>query len=303
VPIRFGVTIPQVVPFPLVREDFAFAESLGLDNAWVVDHFSVDSARDLLILEAWTTLAALAAETERIRVGTMVTNVSTRNPGMLAKAILTVDQISDGRLDVAVGGGFYPGEHAALGIEFLDGPGRGERLREAVEILDQALRGEDVTYDGAYFRLDDAAFLPPPTQLPRPPLWVAGQATRSLRVAARHAEAVVCLGEAGKGIDESLPAFRNRMAKLDEICAAEGRDPATLRRCYFAGWASEPIFESLDSAADFIGRYAEAGATDFTFYLHNTAAQGFDQLLATHRMATREQLERVAADVLPGFRG
>src|SRR5438876_489788 len=154
---------------------------------------------------------------ERIRVGTMVTNVALRNPGLLAKAALTVDQISGGRLDVAVGGGFYPGEHAALGIDFLDGPGRGERLREAVEILDRALRGESVTYDGAHYRLDKAPFNPAPTQVPRPPLWVAGQATRSLRVAACHAEAVISLGETGKGIDESLPAFRTRMEKLDEL--------------------------------------------------------------------------------------
>jgi alkanesulfonate monooxygenase SsuD/methylene tetrahydromethanopterin reductase-like flavin-dependent oxidoreductase (luciferase family) len=301
-PVGFGATILQVVPFPLVRDDFEFVESLGLDNAWVVDHFAVDSARDMALLECWTTLAALAATTERVRVGTMVTNVSTRSPGMLAKAILTVDQISAGRLDVAVGGGFYPGEHAALGIDFLDGPGRGERLREAVEILDRALRGDDVTYEGAHFRLDEAPFRPLPTQRPRPPLSVAGQATRSLRVAVRHAEAVVSLGEHGKGIEESLPAFRARMAKLDELCAEAGRDPATLRRCYFVGWANEPFFESTEATADFVGRYSEAGATDFTFYLHNPAAEGFDALLASHRMATREQLERVAADVFPGFR-
>jgi len=70
--------------------------------------------------EAWTTLAAVASETERIRIGTMVTNIGMRNPGVLAKSILTVDQISDGRAEVAVGGGFYPAEHATLGIDFLD---------------------------------------------------------------------------------------------------------------------------------------------------------------------------------------
>jgi alkanesulfonate monooxygenase SsuD/methylene tetrahydromethanopterin reductase-like flavin-dependent oxidoreductase (luciferase family) len=285
-----------------VRDDFAFVDSLGLDNAWVVDHFAIDSARDLTLLECWTTLAALAATTERVRIGTMVTNVATRNPGLLAKAILTVDQISSGRLDVGLGGGFYPGEHAALGIDFLDGAGRGARLREAVEILDRALRGEDVTYQGDHFRLADAPFRPLPTQRPRPPLWVAGQATRSLRVAVQHAEAVISLGEYGKRIEESLPAFRKRMAKLDELCKEEGRDPATLRRCYFVGWANEPFFESNDATADLVGRYAEAGATDFTFYLHNSAAEGFDALLASHRMATREQLEQVAADVFPGFR-
>jgi alkanesulfonate monooxygenase SsuD/methylene tetrahydromethanopterin reductase-like flavin-dependent oxidoreductase (luciferase family) len=302
VPVGFGAMILQVVPFPLVRDDFVFAESIGLDNAWLADHFAVDSASDMVLLEAWTTLAALAPATDRIRIGTMVTNVAMRNPGVLAKAILTVDQIAGGRLDVGLGGGFYPGEHTALGIDFLDGRGRSERLREAVEILDRALRGEVVTYEGAHFRLDGAPFQPPPTQLPRPPLWVAAQGERSLRVAARHAEAAVCLGERGKGIDESLPAFRRRMAKLDELCAAEGRDPATLRRCYFTGWAAEPIFESTAATTDFVGRYVEAGATDFTFYLYNPAAAGFEQLVAAHRMATREQLELVVADVVAGFR-
>jgi alkanesulfonate monooxygenase SsuD/methylene tetrahydromethanopterin reductase-like flavin-dependent oxidoreductase (luciferase family) len=302
VALGFGVTILQLVPFPSVRDDVAFAEKLGLDNAWVVDHFAIDSARDMVILECWATLAALAATTERIRIGTMVTNVALRNPGLLAKSALTVDQVSGGRLDLAVGGGFYPGEHEALGIDFLDGPARGERLREAVEILDQALRGENVTYDGAHFSLVDAPFHPAPTQLPRPRLWVAGQATRSLRVAARHADALVCLGEGGKGIDESLPAFRARMARLDEICIDEGRDPATLRRCYFAGWAAEPIFESIQQTTDLVGRYAEAGATDFTFYLHNPAVAGVEGLVASHRMATREQLARVAAEVFPSFR-
>ena len=301
-PVRFGATIPQLVPYPLLRDDFVFAESIGLDNAWVVDHFSIDSAPELALLEAWTTLGALATETERIRIGTMVTNVATRNAAMLAKSILTVDQISGGRVEAAVGGGFYPGEHAAVGVEFLDGAGRGERLRETVEVLDRALRGETVTYRGVHVRLDEAAFRPAPTQLPRAPLWVAGQATRSLRVAVRHAEAVVSLGEAGKGIDESLPAFRARMAKVDELCVDEGRDPGTLRRCYFAGWASEPIFESVEQTADLVGRYVEAGATDFTFYLYNPAEPRFDRLLASHRMATREQLERVAAEVFAGYR-
>jgi alkanesulfonate monooxygenase SsuD/methylene tetrahydromethanopterin reductase-like flavin-dependent oxidoreductase (luciferase family) len=302
VPVRFGATIPQVVPFPLVRDDFRFIESLGIENGWVADHFAVDGAGDMAILEPWTLLAAVATETERIRIGTMVTNVSTRNVGMLAKAILTVDQISNGRVDVGLGAGFYPVEHAALGIDFLDSRRRVERLGEATEILDRALRGEHVTYQGSYFRLVDAPFHPQPTQRPRPPVWVAAQGTRSLRIAARHADAVVCLGEAGTGLDDSLSRFRERMARLDELCAAEGRDAGTLRRCYFAGWANEPIFESSDATADFIGRYVEAGATDFTFRLHNLAAPPhFEQALAAHRIATRDQFASLVADVLPAF--
>jgi alkanesulfonate monooxygenase SsuD/methylene tetrahydromethanopterin reductase-like flavin-dependent oxidoreductase (luciferase family) len=301
--VRFGATIIQVVPFPLLRDDFVFAESIGLDNAWVIDQFGIDSVPEIPLLEAWATVAALARETERIRIGAMVTNVAMRNPGVLAQSILTVDQVSSGRVEVAVGGGFYPVEHAALGIDFLDGAGRGERFREAVTILDDALRGNTVTYDGEHFRLSDATFRPAPTQLPRPPLWVAAQATRSLRVAVRYADAVVSLGEEDKGIEESLPAFRGRMERVDELCAEEGRDPSSLRRCYFAGWADEPIFASIEATEDLIGRYSEAGATDFTFYLHNPAEPLFDQLVATHRMATREQFERVAAEVFPNFRG
>jgi alkanesulfonate monooxygenase SsuD/methylene tetrahydromethanopterin reductase-like flavin-dependent oxidoreductase (luciferase family) len=100
--VRFGATILQVVPFPLLRDDFAFAESIGLDNAWVIDQFWIDEIPEMPLLEAWTTLAAVARETERIRIGAMVTNVATRNTAMLAKSILTVDRISGGRVEAAV---------------------------------------------------------------------------------------------------------------------------------------------------------------------------------------------------------
>lgn len=301
--VGFGATIVQVVPYRALRDDFLFAESIGLDNAWVIDQFWIDGAPEVPLLEAWTTLAAVAAETDRIRIGSMVTNVANRNPGILAKSILTVDQVSAGRVDVAVGGGYYAVEHEALGLDFLDAVGRGNRLREAVAILDEALRGNTVTYEGSYFSLKEAAFRPRPTQSPRPPLWVAAQASKSLRVAARHADGVVSLGEYEKGIEESLPAFRVRMERLDEICLEEGRDPTTLRRCYFAGWANEPIFASVAATADLIGRYAAAGATDFTFYLHNPEEPLLDDLLAAHRMATRDQFEAAAQEVFPRFKG
>jgi alkanesulfonate monooxygenase SsuD/methylene tetrahydromethanopterin reductase-like flavin-dependent oxidoreductase (luciferase family) len=299
--VRFGATIVQTVPYPLLRDDFAFADSIGIDNAWVIDHFAIDPAPELPILEAWTTLAALAAETERVRVGTMVTNIAVRNPGLLAKAILTVDQISEGRLDVGIGGGFYPREHAAIGVDFADGPARVERLREGVEILDQALHGERVTYEGTHFRLDDAPFHPAPTQHPRPPLWVAAQATGSLRTAVRHADVVICLGTAGKGFAESLGDFRTRMEKIDDLCAREGRDPSTLRRCYFAGWADERIFDSAETTKEIVGGYAAAGATDFTFFLHNPAAPGAERMLASRKAGTRDQFEQLVSDLLPAL--
>lgn len=302
-PIRFGATILQTTPFPALRDDFVFAESIGLDNAWVIDQFRLDGAPEVPLLEAWTALAALATATDRIRIGSLVTNVAMRNPGLLAKSALTVDQISTGRLDVAVGAGYYQSEHEDLGVDFLDPAGRSTRLREVVETLDHALRGETVTIDGEHVRLNEVIFRPHPTQQPRPPLWVAAQGPKALRTAAMFADVVVTLGEHGEGIERSLPTFRARMEQLDEMCVAIGRDPASLRRCYYGGWASEPIFGSLDTTADLIGRYAEAGATDFSFFLANPDDRDADPVVASHRMATRDVFERVASEVLPAFRG
>ena len=301
-PVRFGATIIQTLSFEQLRDDFVFAESIGLDNAWVIDQFYIDGEPEVPLLEAWTTLAAVARETERIRIGAMVTNVATRNPGVVAKSILTVDQLSGGRVEAAFGGGFYPTEHAALGIDFLDAGGRSARFREAVTVLDAALRGDTVTHDGEHVHLTEATFRPAPTQQPRPPLWVAAQGRRSQRVAAEHADVLVTLGEEEKGMDESLPAFAARMARVDEICAEVGRDPSTLRRCLFAGWANEPIFASVEATADYVGCYTEAGATDFTFYLQNPAEPLFDGFVAQHRMATRAQFERASEEVFSTFR-
>lgn len=300
--IRFGATLIQVVPFSSLRDDCVFAESIGLDDAWVIDQFGIDGLPEVPLLEAWTTIAALARETTRIRLGAMVTNVAMRHPGVLAQSILTVDQVSGGRVEAAFGGGFYPTEHEMLGLDFLDGPRRADRLRDAVALLDRALRGETVTHAGPYYRLAEATFRPLPTQQPRPPVWVAGQGPRALKVAVQYADALITLGLEGQGMDRSLAAFRERIGRLEDLCVDAGRDPATIRRCLFTGWSNEPVFASPDATADFIGRYAEAGATDFTFYLQNPDGPLFDELVAEHRMATREQLQRVAEDVLPGFR-
>ena len=104
-------------------------------------------------------------------------------------------------------------------------------------------------------------------------------------------------------MDVSVQAYGERMRRVDELCQEAGRDPASLRRCLFAGWADEPIFASIESTHEFVGRYVEAGATDFTFYLYNPAEPLLEELKAQHRMATRDQLERVAQEVFPVYRG
>src|ERR1700737_4751281 len=128
-----------------LRDDVQLPEKIGLDAAWLADQAVPEQ---LSILEAWTAIAALAANTERIRIGTLVTNAALRNPMLLARQALTVDQVSGGRLDVGIGAGYYEDDHRWLGIEYLDARGRVQRLAEVAEVLDRALRGERVTYSG-----------------------------------------------------------------------------------------------------------------------------------------------------------
>jgi alkanesulfonate monooxygenase SsuD/methylene tetrahydromethanopterin reductase-like flavin-dependent oxidoreductase (luciferase family) len=296
--LRFGVLTFQALPYSELRSDVQFVESIGLDGAWLADQAVPDR---LSILEAWTALAALAADTTRIRLGTLITNAAIRNAMLLARQALTVDQISGGRVDVGVGAGYYEDDHRWLGIDYLDAKGRVQRLTEVVEVLDKALRGERVTYAGMHVRLDDAPSLKP-VQFPRPPIWIAVHGPKSLSLAARLADAAAAVGDEGKFIDETLPTFRERMKRLDEICAEQGRDPRSLRRCYLAGFAEEPLFASDESVSDFIGRFAEAGATDLVFTLANPAQPAFETGARSGQFATREKLERLAADVLPAVR-
>jgi alkanesulfonate monooxygenase SsuD/methylene tetrahydromethanopterin reductase-like flavin-dependent oxidoreductase (luciferase family) len=297
--LGFGVLTFQALAYGELRDDAQFAERIGLDAVWLADQAVPDQ---LSILEAWTALAALAADTDQIRIGTLVTNVAMRNPMILARQALTVDQVSQGRLDVGIGAGYYEDDHRWLGIDYLDARGRAERLTEVAEVLDRALRGERVTHTGAHVRLDDAPSLLP-VQLPRPPIWIAVHGATSLRLAARLADAAAAVGDEAVGLEETLPRFHERMKRLDDICAMQGRDPRSLRRCYLAGFAEEQVFSSLASAADFIGRFAEAGATDFVFGLANPAQPAFERAVDNGQFATREELERVVEEVLPTFRG
>jgi len=123
-----------------------------------------------------------------------------------------------------------------------------------------------------------------------------------MQLAARFGEAAVSFGTEGMTMAETLPLFRKRMARLDDLCLSEGREPGSLRRGYLAGFASEAIFSSRESTADFVGRFAEAGVTDFVFALFNPAQPAMEAGQRTGQYCTREQVETLTADVLPGLR-
>lgn len=166
------------------------AEDCGFDQVWLDDHFLpilFDERPDYL--EAWTALSALASTTERIRLGTMVSCVTYRNPAYLAKVAATLDQISNGRAEFGVGAGWSEREHRGYGYEFPPLSVRSEIMEESIEIAIALWTQEEVTFAGKHFQLDRGFCAPKPVQKPYPPIWVGGGGERrTLPIAARLAD-------------------------------------------------------------------------------------------------------------------
>jgi alkanesulfonate monooxygenase SsuD/methylene tetrahydromethanopterin reductase-like flavin-dependent oxidoreductase (luciferase family) len=266
-------------PFAELIDDWLTIEKLGFDNAWLIDHFAPPFRPDGW-LESWTTLAALAARTHRIRLGIAVTNAAVRNAGVLCKQAITLDQISRGRFEMAIGAGYYEEEQRMLGIDYPDARGRAERLREAVQVLDTGLRGEPVSLAGTYWHLEQLPMSPGPVQQPRPPIWVAAQGGYSLHTAALHADALVTMGDVGDQPPTTLSKLRQRFDRFAEACREVGRDRKTMRRAYLVGWADDRPFESDQALTEFVHVFAEVGVTDFMFGLSAARAR-LEQWAAT----------------------
>jgi alkanesulfonate monooxygenase SsuD/methylene tetrahydromethanopterin reductase-like flavin-dependent oxidoreductase (luciferase family) len=280
--LRFGIVIDQNLSWPDTVERWQLFERLGFDSIWDCDHLIQPSRPTGPYFEAWTLLAALAARTERVRIGVLVSSNTFRHPALLAKQATTVDHVSNGRLDLGLGAGWYEPEHRMFGLQFAPPAELVGRFREAVEIVDQALRQDTTSYAGQYYQLDEARFRPAPLQQPRPPLMLGAHKPRMLRTVARYAETWNSFGT----VDE----MRERNTILDEQCAALGRDPRSIVRSLY-GWASMMPADPWASPAafeDMVNRYVEAGVNEF--------------LIDQPRLEQQAVLERVASDLLPSLR-
>jgi F420-dependent oxidoreductase-like protein len=224
-PLRFGL-LPwsQATDWPALRDTALAAEAAGWDSVWVWDHLmSIIGPSDQPILEGWTSIAALAALTSKVRVGLMVGANTFRNPGLTAKLATTVDQISSGRSILGLGGAWFEREHEAFGIEFGESVGRRlDWLEESAGLIRRLLDGETVTHDGPRYHFKDAICRPTPVQA-HLPILVGGHGPRkTLRTVARHADAWNTSGY----VDEVV----ERVRILEQHCADIGRDPATIER-------------------------------------------------------------------------
>jgi F420-dependent oxidoreductase-like protein len=200
----------------------SLAERHGFDGLFRSDHYTAIIRPQAAALDAWTTLAGLAPITQRIRLGTLVSPATYRHPSVLARMAVTVDHISQGRVEVGMGAGWYEREHVENGFPFLDAKQRFELFAEQVEIVVRSWTEDGFDHSGAGYQLRGQTALPRPYQEPHPPLVLGGTGKpRFAALAARYASEVNTLGAPN---DE----LRERKERLDRACAEAGRDPASL---------------------------------------------------------------------------
>ena len=245
--VRFGIQIEPQFGFTYedVRDIARDAESRGFTGLWVSDHLFLDpNATGTNCLEAWTLLAALARETRTLRLGTMVTAVSYRNPALLAKIAAGIDAMSGGRLEFGIGAGWKQVEYRAYGYEFPPPKVRIDQMVDAIEICLRMWRDERPTYRGKYHSVEGAFCMPKPIQKPKLPVWIGGSKPRMLTIMARYADGVNING------GPSLEVYTAAMKTLDEACRAAGRDPGQIGRSHFASCVVAETRRELDAVLD-----------------------------------------------------
>jgi F420-dependent oxidoreductase-like protein len=276
--LRFGIkTAQQFTTYDDIVRVWQEADNVpDIEHAWAFDHFiPLGSDPTGPQLEGWTLLSALAARTERLRVGLMVTGNIYRHPAVLAKIGATVDVISHGRLDFGIGAGWNELECSMYGIPLYAPGERIRRLGEACEVVKRLWTETVANFDGKYYQLKDARCEPKPVQKLYPPFVIGGGGEQlTLRVVAQYANIWNFVGG-------SIDAFRHKNEVLEEHCAAVGRDPATIER-------SVQVFADpadLSSTREILRNFIAAGATHLILNLRAPYPEGI-----VHRLA-----EEVAA--------
>jgi F420-dependent oxidoreductase-like protein len=233
--MHFGTFIPQGWRLDLVGIDASQhwdtmvgvarkAEDLGFTSAWVYDHFhTVPTPTQEVTYEAWTLMSALAVATDTIRLGQMCTCNGYRHPSYLAKVAASIDVISNGRIEMGIGGGWYDQEYNAYGYPFPKPSVRLGELDEAIQIMRAMWTEDEATFSGRHYTIDAAICQPKPVQEPMIPVWVAGGGEQlTLRTAAKYADYTNFGG--------TLESFVHKSAVLERHCEAVGRDFSDITR-------------------------------------------------------------------------
>ncbi|WP_326698704.1 LLM class flavin-dependent oxidoreductase [Streptomyces sp. NBC_01754] len=248
------------------------AEDLGFHSAYTYDHLSWRSFRDGPWFGAVPTLTAAATVTQRMRLGTLVTSPNFRHPVTLAKELIALDDISDGRITLGIGAGGSGFDATALGQEAWTPRERADRFGEFLPLLDRLLTEGAVTQEGDYYSAVEARILPGCVQRPRLPFAVAATGPRGIRLAARYGQAWVTTGDPklfeGGTPEQSRAALAGQIDRLGEACAAVGRDVDELGKVLLTGFTPDrnAPFTSVEAFVDFAGRHQELGFTEIVVH-------------------------------------
>jgi F420-dependent oxidoreductase-like protein len=306
-PVRFGVQTPaEDLTYEQMRETWRLIESLGYDSVWLADHLApVLGDKDRPYHEAWTLLAALAAQTPRIRVGVLVTSNTFRPPALLAKMATTVDHVSGGRLALGIGAGWEEAEHRAFGIAFHTAKERAARLGEALEVITRLWRDDHPTMTGRYYALERAPFAPPPLQRPHPPIVVGGQGPQWIMpLVARWAD------EWNVPLGITPGAMRERLRGLEAECTRLARSPCVRDVSVFlvlGRITDAPVAETPPAPAAMtpflekvIVSLLQGTPEQITAKIRTYVDAGASSVIVVSTDHAR--LRRFAADVMPAFR-
>jgi F420-dependent oxidoreductase-like protein len=245
---------------PVFRRIARDADAAGLASLWVMDHFfqiSVVGPPEHEMLEGWSALAHAAAVTERITLGTMVTGVTYRHPGLLVKTATTLDVLSGGRAWLGIGAAWNEEEHRGLGVPYPPTAERFERLEETLRIAHQMWSGDETPFEGTHYRLERPLNSPPALSSPHPKVLVGGTGEKkTLRMVAQYADACNIFE---LGVD----GVRHKLEVLQQHCADLGRDYAQIERTTLGGLAlsadGRAGTQTVEQALDRFGGYAAIG--------------------------------------------
>jgi F420-dependent oxidoreductase-like protein len=297
--LRIFTEPQQGASYATLRRVAKATEDLGFDAFFRSDHYLKmgGASGEPGPSDAWATLAGLAVETSRIRLGTLVTSATFRYPGPLAVTVAGIDEMSDGRVELGIGAGWYAGEHAAYGIPFPPTKERFDRLEEQLTVITglwETPAGEKFSYEGTYYQVTDSPGLPKPVQRPRPPVIIGGHGPRRTpALAAKYADE---FNIAFSNADEVAAQF----GRVREACAEAGRDAGALvysaaqvvccgkdeatlsRRAAALGRGvaelrADGLAGSPAEIVDKVGTFAEAGAQ--TLYLQVLDLDDLDHLV------------------------
>ncbi len=296
--LTFGIMLGPFPPWKKIIEWAKLVESLGFDKLWLPDHFVNPDDKNMDWLDCWSVLTALATQTEKITMGTLVSSMTLRNPAVLARMALSADHISGGRFELGVGAAGVKNCHEMTGVPRWEPRERSERYKEFVEILHHMMNNEATTYQGKYYNIQKALMHPKFILKPHPVFNIAAHGPKALRLAARYGDAWNSLGPLTDMTPKQSSDNTHQCYKmLREFASEDGRDPALFGRTFLFGWTSDGLFRSMDAFYDTIGRYMEAGINDFCFIY----SPGID-LWKDSSITSEDLLRKIAVDAIPDIR-